>query len=291
MTPPDPIGIAALPMYDWPELHAPMDRLWAAIAAALRADGLPAPSRLERTLPYDAAWTRPDLVLGQTCGLPMATTLAGVASVVGTFDLGLEACPLGHYRSALLVREDSAVGSLADARGTRLAINNLDSQSGFHSVMSLLPAEPRRYFASVASSGAHRTSLAWLLSGRADIAAIDCHSLALARRFGPDPTGLRVVGYTRACPGTPLITARHRDARRIGDAVERALDALDPGTRGALGLNALWRSTEADYAPLADGVVAARAHRELFTGALGPAARVGTGGNTGLPREAADHAG
>ncbi|ASJ71592.1 hypothetical protein [Granulosicoccus antarcticus] len=69
-------GIAALPMYDWPELQSPMDHLWSEIAHELHNCGISAPARLARELPYDACWTRPDLVLGQTCGLPMATTLA-----------------------------------------------------------------------------------------------------------------------------------------------------------------------------------------------------------------------
>lgn len=268
-------GIAALPMYDWPELQMPMDRLWLEIAQELRKDGMRAPSRLARELPYDACWTRPDLVLGQTCGLPMATTLVHTASVVGTFDLGLEACPPGHYRSALLVPANSDIDSLQEARGRRLVINNLDSQSGFHSIMGELLMQSRtqsrtqsspqtqRFFASVAVSGAHRCSLAWLLDGRADIAAIDCHSLALAQRFGPVPDELRVVGYTRAVPGTPLITAQHANASRIADAVERALQKLDLELRRELGIVGLWRCGAADYEPLADAGIAAMARREL----------------------------
>ncbi len=270
-------GIAALPMYDWPELHAPMDHLWAEIAHELRNDGMKAPAQLARELPYDASWTRPDLVLGQTCGLPMATTLANRVSVVGTFDLALQACPPGHYRSALLVRAGSDIDCLENARGRRLVINNLDSQSGFHSVMGQLRTQLRtrlqtqlldpmptlRFFSSVAVSDAHRNSIAWLLDGRADIAAIDCHSLALARRFGPSPDELRIVGYTPAVPGTPLITAQHANASRIGDAVERALQRLDTHQRRELGIAGLWRCDATDYQPLADAGVARLAQREL----------------------------
>jgi len=286
-------------MYDWPELQAAMDALWQGIADELRNVGMSAPAHLTRELPYDAGWTRPDLVLGQTCGLPMATTLANKVSVVGTFDHGLESCPPGYYRSALMVPADSHVKTLDDARGKRLVINNLDSQSGFHSVMSLLrerenalsPAprqlamhtrlqslsqvpsnsrtprqtspQPERFFASVAVSGAHRTSLAWLHDGRTDIAAIDCHALSLARRFGPTTDGLRTIGYTKAVPGTPLITAQHANAMGIGDAVERALDRLDIALRQELGIIGLWRSTSADYLPLADAGVQVIAKREL----------------------------
>ena len=39
-------GIAALPMYDWPELHATMDRLWCEIAHELHNSGMSAPALL-----------------------------------------------------------------------------------------------------------------------------------------------------------------------------------------------------------------------------------------------------
>lgn len=255
-------GTAALPMYDWPELAGPMDRLWHCIAAALGDAGLQAPPRLNRSLPYDGAWLRDDLLLGQTCGLPLATALAGRVGVVGTFDLGLPGCPFGHYRSALLVREDSDIASLEQARGARLSINNLDSQSGFHSIIEALPDEAAPFFGAVSVSGAHRRSIERLLDGEVDIAAIDTHALRLAERFGPTSEGLRTIGFTRACPGTPLITSRHHDAMRIADAVERALAQLDGVSRSALGITGLWRCSASDYTAMADAGVAARAQRE-----------------------------
>ena len=41
-------GIAALPMYDWPELRAETDRLWATLRDGLRAVGVSAPDALDR---------------------------------------------------------------------------------------------------------------------------------------------------------------------------------------------------------------------------------------------------
>lgn len=40
--------IASLPMYDWDELHEPMDRFWALIRDGLRAAGIDAPAGLNR---------------------------------------------------------------------------------------------------------------------------------------------------------------------------------------------------------------------------------------------------
>src|SRR5208337_3099340 len=62
--------IAALPMYDFPEIAAANDALWAAIAAGLKARGVGAPARLTRGEDIAALWRDPGLVFGQTCGYP-----------------------------------------------------------------------------------------------------------------------------------------------------------------------------------------------------------------------------
>ena len=45
--PPEPF-IAALPMYDWPEVRAEVDAQWAAVREELRKRGVNAPERLTR---------------------------------------------------------------------------------------------------------------------------------------------------------------------------------------------------------------------------------------------------
>ena len=53
-------GVAALPMYDWPEIAPATDRLWAALRDHLRAAGVAAPDALtrDRPLPERLAPTR-----------------------------------------------------------------------------------------------------------------------------------------------------------------------------------------------------------------------------------------
>ena len=65
-----------LPMYDPPELHSTVDSWWRGIARALREQGIAeVPDRLERSLALDALWGAPDLLLTQTCGYPLVTSL------------------------------------------------------------------------------------------------------------------------------------------------------------------------------------------------------------------------
>ena len=138
-------GVAALPMYDWPELAAATDRLWAALRDALRAAGIAAPERLTRDRALMAVWLDPQLVLSQTCGLPIVRELAGRVAIIGAPDYGVPGCPPGFYRSVVVVRADDPRETLAAFRGARLAINGRDSQSGYGAMLHHVGAAgPRR---------------------------------------------------------------------------------------------------------------------------------------------------
>ena len=63
--------IASLPMYDMPHLRGAHDRYWTAIRDALGYG----PDALTRGGDPWAEWQSPDLLLGQTCGLPYRARL------------------------------------------------------------------------------------------------------------------------------------------------------------------------------------------------------------------------
>jgi ABC-type phosphate/phosphonate transport system substrate-binding protein len=113
--------IAALPMYDWPEVRAQVDALWVEIRDALRASGIAAPEHLTRRngdmpgvdLPpdefdLDTLWRHPNLLLAQTCWGPMEAGLAAHVHVVGQDDYsGVEGGEGKFYSSAILMRRSS----------------------------------------------------------------------------------------------------------------------------------------------------------------------------------------
>ena len=117
--------LASLSMYDWPQTHAQSDLLWAAIAQRLRAAGLDAPDALTRDKAPDAMWPSPDLVLGQTCGLPYVRGLRGRVALVGTPDYQVPDCDPGWYNSVIVVRSDELCENLSDFQNRRLAINGI----------------------------------------------------------------------------------------------------------------------------------------------------------------------
>ena len=257
--------IAVLPMYDRPEIRTETDRLWALIRDRLRDGGVNAPEALDRTTPRAEAWLSPDLVLGQTCGLPFATRLAGRVALVGAPDYAVDGCPPGHYASALVVRSDDPRTELAAFAGATVALNERGSQSGHGALLAAVApfARAGRFFGAVRLTGSHAGSIAAVARGEADIAAIDAVTWRLARRHEPAAAALRPLAFTEPTPGLPFVTARSNDPATVAAACEDAIAALDAGARDALGLRGFIRFTDADYAPLASRLAAAEARVAL----------------------------
>jgi len=249
--------LAALPMYDWPEVRAATDALWAAIRFHLLAIDIAAPAALRHDGEPEAGWRSPDLVLGQTCGLPFATALRDRVVMLGTPVYRLPDCPPGDYCSALVVRAGCRADTLGDLCGGGAAYNMAGSQSG-HAALWAAAAPfggARRLFARLLRSGSHRASIRAVAAGEADVAAIDAVSWSLARRHEPAAGELRVLAVTAPTPGLPYITARRHggQAAAICAAVEAAIDRLEAPVRDALLLDGFRRRRPADY----DGIAAA----------------------------------
>lgn len=131
--------IAALPMYDWPEVRSEVDAQWLALRKALRGAGIDAPESLVRrngdmppvpggirnaqgdliapdpaTLPPEefhlaTLWRHPKLLFGQTCWGPMETTgLTPLVRVIGqpSYD-GIEGGRGELYSSAIVMHRGS----------------------------------------------------------------------------------------------------------------------------------------------------------------------------------------
>jgi ABC-type phosphate/phosphonate transport system substrate-binding protein len=100
--------IAALPMYDWPEVRAETNAQWARIRDALRVAGIDAPETLTRETGdlYDF-WRGSDILFAQTCWGPMGDGLAEHVHVIGQPDYSdVEGGEGEFYRSVVLVRAD-----------------------------------------------------------------------------------------------------------------------------------------------------------------------------------------
>ncbi len=133
--------VAALPMYDWPEVRAETDGEWTRLRDTLRQTGVDAPEQLSRSnadlppvpggirdaagrmiapdparLPSDnfdlfTLWRHPRLLLAQTCWGPMEGGLEAEVTVVGQPDYSAYEGGSGElYSSALLMRTGPRAG-------------------------------------------------------------------------------------------------------------------------------------------------------------------------------------
>lgn len=209
--------VAALPNYysNPPALEA----FWRAVRARLAAAGLQhLPERLTWPTDLRAHWRDPALLLGQTCGYPLVTELTGEVQVVGSLVYHAPGCSGVRNRSQLVVREDDPASTLEQFRGRTVAYNGQDSQSGYNALRALVAplAADGRFFGRSVEAGYHLKAAEAVRDGQADIASIDCVSLAGFRRYLPDSVrGLRVLGETDDFVGLPLITARTTDAATL----------------------------------------------------------------------------
>jgi ABC-type phosphate/phosphonate transport system substrate-binding protein len=175
-------------------------------------------------------WRHPDLLLSQTCWGPMRTTgLWSRVTVVGQPDYpsvpgGCEA----SYSSAIVSRRPSATmhdrlpppdgraDLPAGLAAARLAVNDPHSLSGWLGIEEDASAAGIQLRPALIS-GSHRASIRAVAAGEADIAAIDCRSWALAKRFEPAAQNLIVAGWTARRIGLPFIASRSlgREAHRV----------------------------------------------------------------------------
>jgi ABC-type phosphate/phosphonate transport system substrate-binding protein len=243
-------------MYDFPELRGAHDAFWAALGARLEAAGLSnVPSGLNRNLPHGDVWRDPSLLFAQGCEYPLATSFAERVRLVATPMYSAAGCEGARYRSAIVVRGEGARGAavapgaaaqrgarvdgvleaggtLADFRGRRCAINELDSNSGMNLLRAAVAplATGGRFFGSVVVSGSHLRSVEMIVSGEADVAAIDCVSLAHFQRLYPSVVSrLRILSWTPAGPSLPFITARSASDATVRMLRSALADVFDDG--------------------------------------------------------------
>jgi ABC-type phosphate/phosphonate transport system substrate-binding protein len=212
--------IAALPMYDFAHLRAAHDTLWKAIAERLAAHGVTdVPRQLSRDLEHRDVWRHPSLLFGQACEYPLAKSYAARLKLVATPRYSALGCEESFYRSAIVVRAQDPVETLAELRDRRCAVNELDSNSGMNLLRAAVAPFARggQFFRSVQLSGSHRHSVEMVAADQADVAAIDCVSLAHIQRIHRATAArVRVLCFSPRSPSLPFVTARAASESTIG---------------------------------------------------------------------------
>ncbi len=246
---------ASLPMYGEQELHPAIEQWWAGIARHLRDRGIESvPDAL--TWPDDlyALWRSPDLLFGQTCGHPLVHTLSRSLTIVATPHYDAPGCDGPHYRSLILVREDTAARSVGELREKSLAVSSTDSYSGYHVWRRILSGSrgATDMFGAIVLTGSHRASIRSVREGQAEVCAVDCVTHALLSDRMPDElAGTRILDRSPPAPALPFITGAattQDELVQLRDGLFAALD--DPSlakARAALRLAGASVLTGEDY--------------------------------------------
>ncbi|RZI81041.1 MAG: phosphate ABC transporter substrate-binding protein [Rubrivivax sp.] len=250
--------IASLPMYDAD--RPAVARWWEGLADHLRDQGVAGvPAALLWPDELPAHWKDPALLLSQACGYPLMHALRHHVQVVGTLVYGAPGCEGIHYTSHVLVRDEEPGQTVKDFRDRVVAYNSVDSHSGYHALRALVAplANQGRFFGRAQRSGGHRASLQLLQERQADIAAIDCVTLAGLSRAAPGLLrGLRRIASTTPVPGLPMVTARGTHRATL-DALRRALHQAvsDPAladARAALAIRGFQVTNRSNYRVIAE---------------------------------------
>ena len=234
--------IAALTMYERPEVADANDRFWTAIRSIL-GDG---PKTLTRDMDLWEIWQSPDLLLAQTCGYPYRARLHGHVTLIGTPDYGVPGCAAGYYNSLFITRTSDPRQTLRDFGSATFAYNEPMSQSGWAAPMTHM-AERNLGFASHLQSGAHLESARMVARKDADIAAIDAVTWAMIQQYDECAKDLHVIARSTPTPGLPYIAAKGADRGKLFCAINAAISGLPRATREALHLKGLVDIPAAEY--------------------------------------------
>jgi ABC-type phosphate/phosphonate transport system substrate-binding protein len=243
-----------------PPVAQATDDLWRFLRDFLRAGGMQqVPESLDRGMSHSEAWLQPNLLLAQTCGFPYVKTLRGRVRLVATPCYGYPGCDGPQMRSFVIARTGAGPSSLQDLRGSTVAINSRDSNSGMNLLRAAIApiSAGARFFASVVETGGHLASISAVAEGRADCAAIDCITFGHVQRFAPELLEkIAVIEQTPAGPGLPFVTrgsASDLDVSLMRAALDAAV--LEPTLAtvcDTLALKSFARLGDEDY----DGLLA-----------------------------------
>lgn len=239
-------------MYDLPQIRSSTDIFWQRLAESLLDHGVGVgsiPDELGRESDPHADWLRNDLLFSQTCGLPYVRDLRGQVTLLGSPAYDIDCAP-GSYFSVFIVSADTGGSDFSDFAGKRLAYNDRRSQSGFAAYFSALAETGINTMPSeMIESGAHIKSIEMVANGKADIAAIDAVTFALAKRHINATENVREIAHSEVTPSLPYIAGMQFSEQREDflNAIVEAMAGLPETVRDDLMLTGFNDRVDADY--------------------------------------------
>jgi ABC-type phosphate/phosphonate transport system substrate-binding protein len=162
--------------------------------------------------PIDELWRRTDKAAVFMCGLPFSRSDPRPELIAAPVPSPPEFHGLPQYWSEMVVRKDSAMQTIEDTFGARIALTVPDSQSGCVAALSHLMSKARTfppYREVITPRVTPLGAISAVIDGAADVAPIDSYAYCLLRKYRPNLTAqLRAVGRTAPTPIPPLVASR-----------------------------------------------------------------------------------
>lgn len=193
-------------------------------------------------------------VVGQVCGITLATAAARRFHYLATPVIDDGVVPAGYYNSLIITPRDGGIDSVSafDPAHHRAVINEPGSFSGDITFAAHLRQATGHGLNAPLLSGGHLASIGMVAGGRADLAAIDRVSFVLARAAAPDDVAaVRIIDETAFYPGLPFVANGALPWQKVALIRDRLMDFRDqPAWRdmaGKLRLRDLTILNVADY--------------------------------------------
>jgi ABC-type phosphate/phosphonate transport system substrate-binding protein len=263
---------AALPMYDLPSLASAHQALWTAMVTYLHREGhAHLPATLETiTDPY-AFWRDPQVLFSQCCEYPLLLGLQTQLEMLASPHYDCVGCEGARYSSYIVARADDPRRTLVDYYQSCVAINDVQSNSGYNLLAAAVAELGARnpFFKNHVVSGSHLQSLLAVKRQSADLAAVDCVSFTqLKRAHLINPADYQILAHTSQAGALPWVCSKSVPAD-LQHSLKAALQAAltDPHltqTRQALLLKG------ADFSPDTQMGLTRLAHAKAITIRLTP---------------------
>lgn len=238
--------VVSMAMYPFPSLRAATDELWSHIRRHLGWG----PPGLEWDVVPPEVWYDDHLLCAQACGWPLVTSLSEVVHPVGTFDYDVPGAHDGTYRSIIIGRDSTPLEQLVAGPGVVVAVNALDSLSGWISLQHVWGGVPEQ----VVRTGAHLESVRAVVEGHAEMASIDAVSWFHFTRAEPRLTdSVHVLGMGPQVPCLPLVVGQRHVHLLPELRAAVAAAVVDPTAHAAcstLRIRGFMPLDRADYTPL-----------------------------------------
>jgi ABC-type phosphate/phosphonate transport system substrate-binding protein len=188
--------------------------------------------------PLEDLWSRTDQAAVFMCGLPYSRAEPRPVLIAAPIPSPAEFHGAPQYWSDFVVRKDSALRTVHDAFGQRIAFTVPGSQSGCVAALTYLMTAHRELTADtetlprlpaplfneiIAPTITPVGALAAVADGAADIAPIDSYALRLLRKYRPElASTVRVVGQTVPTPIPPLVASATAASEKERAALQSA---------------------------------------------------------------------